>query len=198
MHRSIPVAGAIIEHPDDGDPLVVEADPVSEVTRCLKNVARFVFRMTQELRWSGHEGAVRIAVAGDGSSAALVAPNVAALLAPLLTVCVLDDAGIPSPSIAFGIDPATVTATDPPSPRDQIWVARAGSATDQLAWDRYDLVIGRQEVLTTDRVPDLCLIVVSVSDPQVSESWLEAPDIAVILTGSPSADHPESIDVVVA
>ena len=198
MHRSIPVAGAIVEHADGGDPLVVEADPVSEVTRCLKNVARFVFRMTQELRWSGHEGAVRIGVAGDEPSAALVAPNVAVLLAPLLTVCVVDDGGTVSPAMAFGIDPETVTATDPPSPRDRIWVARAGTSTDQRAWDRYELVIGRHEALMAHRVADLCLIAVSASDPRVSESWLEAPDVAVILTGSPSADHPEYIDVVVA
>ena len=197
MHRSIPVAGAIIEHPDDADPLVVEADPVSEVTRCLKNVARFVFRTTQELGWSGHEGAVHVAVAGDGSSAALVAPNVAALLAPLLTVCVLEDDGTPPPSVAFGIDPATVTATDIPSPRDRIWVAPAGTPTGDLA-PRYDLVIGRHGAHAPDRVPDLCLIVVSASGPRVSESWLEAPDIAAVLAGSPSADHPESIDVVVA
>ena len=198
MHRSIPVAGAIIEHPHDDDPLVVEAEPGSEVTRCVKNIARFVFRVTQELRWSGHEGPVRVAVAGDGRSAALVAPNVAALLAPLLTVCVLDDDGTPSPSMAFGIDPATVTATEPPSPRDRIWVADAGTPIDQLTWDRYELVIGRHEVLTTRRVPDLCLITVSASGLRISGSWLEATDVAVILTGSPSADHPEYIDVVVA
>jgi hypothetical protein len=198
MYRSIPVAGAIVERSADGDPLVVEAEPASEVTRCLKNVARFAFRVVQELRWSGHEGPVRVAVAGDGPSAAIVAPNVATLLAPLLTVCVVEDAGMPSPSMAFGVDPVTVSAIDPPSPRDRIWLVPAGAPADRVEWERYDLVIGRQEELAANRVPDLCLIVVSAADPRVSGSWLEAPDVGLILDGSPDADHPEYIDVLVS
>ena len=104
MDTEIPVAAVVPAHAEGEDPVVVEADPQGSATRAMKSVARWVFRLVQELRWGGREGAVVVAVAGDTSAPPPIGVNLALLVSPLLTAAVGERAGPTTSSVLLESD----------------------------------------------------------------------------------------------
>jgi hypothetical protein len=191
--ESIPVAGAVIPLHTLADPLVVEADPESEATRCFKNIARFVFRLVQEIHWSGRDDTVSVRVVGDAPWCHVIAMNVGALLASLLDVAVES-----SPLARTGFDIGVGDPKGDLSPRDRLWLVASDRLASDVAMRRFDLSIGTVDPSTTadrdDEPVDLGLVMVPQGrTPELPPDASRYVDVAAVIIDAPTPDHPEAL-----
>ncbi len=192
----IPIAGAVLTIPADIDPLVVEADPDGERSRCFKNIARHVFRLVQEVTWTSPGRAVTVVVVGDDHAATTIAVNVSVLLAPLLDVGVIAGSAIDEIAGMLGMSATEADRRSGgyASPRDRMWIVPGTGFSDDEVTSRFDLAIGPVGGRAVTDGIHLALVVVHHGDvvPHVA---LEDPttELAAVLVDSPSADHAPSI-----
>jgi hypothetical protein len=189
---SIPVAGSLVDIDPGADPLVVEAQPDSEATRCFKNIARYVYRLVQDIRWAGGEHTVTVEVVGDGDMAPTIAMNVGALVAPLLDVAVESSA---LARLGFDVDADDGTASEL-SPRDRLWLVEPTMARSHPADRRFDLTIATTPAASHAGPVDLTLVTVEHGRAAVTlPADRRYDEVAAVIVGAPGSDHPESIAV---
>jgi len=196
MTASIPVAGSLVSIDPRDDPLVVEAHPDSEVTRCFKNIARYVYRIVQDIRWAGEEHTVSVEIVGDDAMAHTIAMNVGALVAPLL------DVAIESSAMArrgFDVAPEDESASEL-TPRDRLWLVEPPMPRADSADRRFDLTIATTASADTagglPRSVDLGLVTVEHRRGLASlPTEGRYDEIAAVVVDAPGPDHPASIPV---
>jgi hypothetical protein len=175
------------------DPLFVEAQPDSEATRCLKNIARYVYRLVQDIRWAGGEHTVSVEIVGDDAMAPTIAMNLGALVAPLLDVAVES-----SPLARRGFDVRTDDGSASElSPRDRLWLVEPPMPRSNPVDRRFDLTIATTPVVASNaRSVDLTLVTVEHGRAAVAlPADRRYDEIAAVIVGAPGPDHPESIAV---
>ena len=201
MHPQYPIAASLSSVPDGEDPVVVEADPEGDVTRSVKDLARYVYRFIQEVRWAGHEGVVSVGVTGDPGDTPPIGVNLGLLLSPLVTTGLGERAGRES---AFELLDATrpeltsqPTLGALPNPRDRVWIVPGPHDRDPSVWGLFELYILEITQADQDLPVDLLLVLREAGaggqkggGEQRVELPVTADDVAVVLI--PSGGEPNS------
>lgn len=193
---SIPVAGSLVSIDPRDDPLFVEAHPDSEATRCFKNIARYVYRIVQDIRWAGEEHTVSVEIVGDDAMAHTIAMNVGALVAPLLDVA-LESSALTRRGFDIAADDETASEL---TPRDRLWLMEPPMPRSGSADRRFDLTIATRAGVDTAGGPprsvDLGLVTVG-HGRRIAAFPTDGryDEVAAIIIDAPGPDHAGSIPV---
>ncbi|MDJ0790639.1 MAG: hypothetical protein QNJ71_01965 [Acidimicrobiia bacterium] len=145
MPSPFPIAASLRSVPAGDDPVVVEADPEGDATRSVKDLARYVYRFIQEVRWAGHEGVVSVGVAGDQGDTPPIGVNLGLLLSPLVTTGLGERTGGKSAFDLLGARRPELSGRPSldalPSPRDRVWIVPAPYDRDPSVWELFELYI---------------------------------------------------------
>ena len=198
MQPPYPIAASLRSVPAGEDPVVVEADPEGDATRSVKDLARYVYRFIQEIRWAGHEGVVSVGVAGDPGETPPIGINLGLLLSPLVTTGLGERTGRES---AFGLlgAPRPELSRQPtldalPSPRDRVWIVPAPYDRDRAVWGLFELYI--LEVTPEDQGMEVDLLLVheeraNAGETGVGDGLIELPvaagDVAMVVSAAGGA-----------
>jgi hypothetical protein len=201
MDLEIPVAATLPRLSPNEDPIVVEANPDGGATRAVKALARHVYRLVQEFQWSDHDGAVVIAVAGDTGLAPPIGPNLALLLAPLVTTAVGERAGASTTSALLEAQPDSRVPGSSgrgrfPSPRDRVWVVPDEALDLRATRDLFELVLIEGSVGDTYEAADVVLVAVPSGEPMhVPQDIPGHAEVAAVFIGGSAEDAPPTVRI---